>query len=393
MRSCSPPQPAGERSCQHIPTARSLSLERGSNGGMKLKRSWLAGFIGLVVVALFSITTLGRPDATNPQLKPPPTVPAARQIEVGMHIKNIYNLSLKDKTFSADGWFWLKWPESIQQRIESDQIPITELVELVNQVEGYDAQLEPDSNEPQRLEGGRYLQTFRFSSKFYDAHQNLRQFPFESLELPINVEVRPSQFSMGAEGVVLLPKLRPGELQGDSIALNGYSVAGATSTSAIHAYTTAFGEEGVANAGDYSMATFEISYRTNGWAAFYRFILPWLAVLVILLLTPNLEGNLNDLRLAIPSTALLTLVFLQQGAHADLPALDYLTFLDKLYLFGYVVATVEFWLFVWGSNLISRAPDAEHTQVMERINRVDLIYQITTIAGCFTLLLLGRGGA
>ncbi|MBW0168199.1 MAG: hypothetical protein KXJ49_11910 [Vulcanococcus sp.] len=360
---------------------------------MKLKRSWVAGFIGLVVVALFSITTLGRPDATNPQLKPPPTVPAARQIEVGMHIKNIYNLSLKDKTFSADGWFWLKWPESIQQRIESDQIPITELVELVNQVEGYDAQLEPDSNEPQRLKGGRYLQIFRFSSKFYDAHQNLRQFPFESLELPINVEVRPSQFSMGAEGVVLLPKLRPGELQGDSIALNGYSVAGATSTSAIHAYTTAFGEEGVANAGDYSMATFEISYRTNGWAAFYRFILPWLAVLVILLLTPNLEGNLNDLRLAIPSTALLTLVFLQQGAHADLPALDYLTFLDKLYLFGYVVATVEFWLFVWGSNLISRAPDAEHTQVMERINRVDLIYQITTIAGCFTLLLLGRGGA
>ena len=191
----------------------------------------------------------------------------------------------------------------------------------------------------------------------------------------------------------MLPKLRPGELQGESIALNGYSVAGATSTSAIHAYTTAFGEEGVANAGDYSMATFEISYRTNGWAAFYRFILPWLAVLVILLLTPNLEGNLNDLRLAIPSTALLTLVFLQQGAHADLPALDYLTFLDKLYLFGYVVATVEFWLFVWGSNLISRAPEDQHAQVMERINRVDLIYQITTIAGCFTLLLLGRGGA
>ncbi len=30
---------------------------------------------------------------------------------------------------------------------------------------------------------------------------------------------------------------------------------------------------------------------------------------------------------------------------------------------------------------------------MERINCVDLIYQITTIAGCFTLLLLGRGGA
>ena len=266
-------------------------------------------------------------------------------------------------------------------------------MELVNQVESYDAQLEPDSNEPQRLAGGRYLQLFRFSSKFYDDQQNLRNFPFESLELPISLEVRPSQFSMGAQGIVLVPKLRDRELQGDSVTLNGYSVEGVASSSVIHSYTTSFGEEGVANAGEYSMATFEISYRTNGWAAFYRFVLPWLAVMVILLLTPNLEGNLNDLRLAIPSTALLTLVFLQGGAHADLPALDYLTFLDKLYLFGYVVATAEFWLFVWGSNLISRAPEAEHTQVMDRINRVDLIYQITTIAGCFIILLLGRSGA
>jgi hypothetical protein len=360
--------------------------------GMKLKRSWLAGLIGLVVVTLFSITTLGGPEATNPQLKPAPTVPAARQIEVGMHIKNIYNLSLKDKTFSADGWFWLKWPESIQQLIEANQIPITELVELVNQVESYDAQLEPDSNEPQRLAGGRYLQLFHFSSKFYDDQQNLRPFPFETLELPIDLEVRPSQFSMGAQGIVLVPKLRPGELQGDSVTLNGYSVESTTSSSAIHSYTTTFGEEGVANAGDYSMATFEIRYRTNDWAAFYRFVLPWLAVMVILLLAPNLEGNLNDARLAIPSTALLTFVFLQVDANSDLPALDYLTFLDKLYLFGYLMATAEFWLFVWGTNLISQAPLAEHAQVMKRINRVDLAYQITTISGGLTLLLLGRAG-
>lgn len=51
-----------------------------------------------------------------------------------------------------------------------------------------------------------------------------------------------------------------------------------------------------------------------------------------------------------------------------------------------MAATAEFWLFVWGTNLISRAPEAEHVQVMQRINRVDLIYQITTIAGCITIL-------
>ena len=360
---------------------------------MQLKRSWLIGLVSLVAVAIFSVTMLGRQDAATPQLKPAPNVSAARQIEVGMHIKNIYNLSLKDKTFSADGWFWLKWPQSIQELISAGDIPLTDLVELVNQVEGFDSQLELDSNEPERLPGNRYLQVFRFSSKFYDDQQNLRNFPFETLELPIQVETRPSQFSMGSEGIVLVPRVNARELKGDSVNLNGYTVAGANASSAIHTYTTAFGEEGVDNAGDYSIATFEIDYRTNGWAAFYRYVLPWFAVMVILLLAPNLEGNLNDLRLAIPSTALLTLVFLQEGAHAELPPLDYLTYLDKLYLFGYLVATAEFWLFVWSTNLISRARDSEQDGVMARINRVDLTYQLTTIAGALCLLLLGRVGS
>ena len=360
---------------------------------MQLKRSWLAGLISFITVGLFSITTLGINDEPGPQIKPAPAVSPARQIETGMHIKNIYNLSLKDKTFNAEGWFWLKWPESVQAIIEANKIPITGLVELVNQVEGFDSKIETDSSEPEQLPGNRYLQGFKFSSKFYDDQQNLRDFPFESLELPISIETRPAEFSMGADRIVLIPNPDLKEIKGDFINLNGYSTEASRVSTGIHTYTTSFGEEGVANAGDYSIATFEITYRTNGWAAFYRYVLPWLAVMVILLLAPNLEGDLNDLRLAIPSTALLTLVFLQEGAHAELPALDYLTFLDKLYLFGYLVATAEFWLFVWSTNLISRAPESKHPEVMDRINRVDLTYQLTTIAGAVCLLILGRIGS
>ncbi|NDD45179.1 MAG: hypothetical protein EBZ24_07090, partial [Synechococcaceae bacterium WB9_4xB_025] len=145
---------------------------------MQLKRSWLAGLISFLAVGIFSLTTLGVNDEPAPNIKPAPNVSPARQIETGMHIKNIYNLSLKDKTFNAEGWFWLKWPESIQTIIEANQIPVTDLVELVNQVEGFDSQIEPDSSEPERLPGNRYLQAFKFSSKFYDDQQNLRGFPF-----------------------------------------------------------------------------------------------------------------------------------------------------------------------------------------------------------------------
>ena len=359
---------------------------------MKLRRSWLAGLISLVVVMVFSLTFLGSDERHRAQLNRAPVVAPDRRIEVGMHIKTIYNLSLKDKTFNADGWFWLKWPERIQERIEADRIPIHQLVELVNQVESYDSNLEMDSNEPQRLEDGRYLQLFRFSSKFYDDQQNLRNFPFESLELPISLEIRPSQFSMGNQGVVLVPKLNAKELQGDSVHLNGYTLVGSQNTNAIHVYQTTFGDEDSARAGEFSQATFEMMYHTNGWSSFYRFVLPWMAVMVILMLAPNLEGNLNDLRLAIPSTALLTLVFLQEGAHSKLPPLDYLTHLDKLYLFGYLAATAEFCLFVWSTNLFSRASTDEQITVMARINRMDLTYQLCSIAGMLCLLLFGRAG-
>jgi len=381
---------AGTRLCQHISTARSLRASEQTGATMKLKRSWVAGLISLVVVLIFSLTFLGSDEQHRSQLNPAPMVAPDRRIEVGIHIKTIYNLSLKDKTFNADGWFWLKWPESIQQQIEADRIPINQLVELVNQVETYDSNLEMDNNEPQRLKDGRYLQLFRFSSKFYDEQQNLRNFPFERIELPISIEIRPSQFSMGNQGVVLVPKLNARELQGDSIHLNGYMPEGSNNTSAIHVYQTTFGDKSSTRAGEFSQATFEVTYHTNGWASFYSFVLPWMAVMVILMLAPNLEGNLNDLRLAIPSTALLTLVFLQEGAHSDLPPLGYLTYLDKLYLFGYLAATAEFCLFVWSTNLFSRASSEEHSAVMARINRVDLTYQLCSIAGMVCLLLLGR---
>jgi hypothetical protein len=70
---------------------------------MKLKRSWLSGLISFLAVGIFSLITLWVNDEPAPILKPAPAVSPSRHVETGMHIKNIYNLSLKDKTFNADG--------------------------------------------------------------------------------------------------------------------------------------------------------------------------------------------------------------------------------------------------------------------------------------------------
>ena len=99
----------------------------------------------------------------------------------------------------------------------------------------------------------------------------------------------------------------------------------------------------------------------------------------IVLLSPSVAGQLGDVRLAIPSTGLLTLIFLQQSYRATLPPLDYLTFLDWLYACSYLVSIATFILFVWGSNVYEAAPEGQQEATLNRINRVDLIFQLGSV--------------
>jgi len=60
----------------------------------------------------------------------PPELAAAPRIRLGVHLENAHNLSIPDQTYMADGWYWLEWPEAVQQRIEAEQIDPDQLVEV-----------------------------------------------------------------------------------------------------------------------------------------------------------------------------------------------------------------------------------------------------------------------
>jgi hypothetical protein len=53
---------------------------------------------------------------------------------------------------------------------------------------------------------------------------------------------------------------------------------------------------------------------------------------------------------------------------------------------------VLFALFVWGTNTYSTAAPEQQTAVMARINRVDLIFQISTIGGALLIVAGARLG-
>jgi hypothetical protein len=74
-----------------------------------------------------------------------------RTIDTGMHIENIYQLNLKDKTFWAEGWYWIKWRPEVQKIIEAEKIPLNNVLEFTNQIEATNMVIDPDTTEPVKL--------------------------------------------------------------------------------------------------------------------------------------------------------------------------------------------------------------------------------------------------
>jgi len=129
----------------------------------------------------------------------------------------------------------------------------------------------------------------------------------------------------------------------------------------------------------YSAMEVEAVLRTSPVASLVIWILPVLIVIGIVLIAPSLSGEYTDTRLAIPSTGLLTLIFLQQTYRATVPALDYLTFLDWLYACGYLISIITFLLFLWGTNVYQSANECDKSNALMRIDKIDSVFQLSAL--------------
>ena len=297
-------------------------------------------------------------------------------IYTGILVDKVYELSLVSRTFSADGYIWLEWSPSVQDLMEKNGIEPRDIVRLANRVEIWDSLFEPVTAEPRLLSGGRYYQRYRFSSRFYDDEIEFRRDPFGEVNLPVIIEVAPPSMSDKYAEVLLLPHHQTNGIMGRSGSLSGYRLNSSSFEPHLHRYSTRFGSWYHPT---FSQMRLEMVYQADYWSAFVNWVFPLIIIMAVVLLSPSVAGSLGDVRLAIPSTALLTLIFLQQSYHDELPPLPYLTFLDELFAVGYAIALGLFGLFTWGTNTYAQAEDKDKSAVAERIDRVDLIFQLISV--------------
>ena len=305
----------------------------------------------------------------------------ATLIHGGIHLENIYDLSLKNKTFSADGRFWLEWPEAVQKELEKQSLQPIQLIDFDNQVTKWEGRLEAD-NAQATQSGDKWFQSFNFSMQFNIHQLNLSRYPFNNLNLPITLAINPIHAGLMQRQILLLPARNQQGIIGEYANLDGYQLQSAQINPELRTYRTDYGLKQTIKA---SQLNINLKYSSSFWPAFIALLLPLIIILLIVLISPYLESSLGDIRIAVPSTALLTLVFLQQGYVANLPPSPYLTYLDRLYAVSYLICVSLFTLFAWSSNVFERTPIEQREKMVKRLDTFDRYFQLGAISLLFVI--------
>ena len=360
-----------------------------------VQRRWLALSYGFFILLLVLGSFFWRFYGTRHQLTNhhemliPVQEPLAhegdRTVEVGLLVDNTYNFEPDKKTFDANGWVWLKWSPEIEARLKARRLNVEQLFYFYNQVSDWDLQITSVTESAQKLADGRYYQRFRFAGHFYANELDFRKYPFQVVRLPMAFELNPEKLlEKGEEFNLVLDQTNSGV--GAYIDLGGYLTTGYSFRNFLHRYESVMGEsEEMANHHQVPQARMEIAYEKALVATVLKLLLPLVTVMAVALFSPAISSSGWDVRVGIPPTALLTLIFLQQTYQNWLPELPYITFLDTVYNLCYFANLSLFGLFLWGTNEYSLASEAEKPQVVERIDRVDRYFQ----AILFVLLILG----
>lgn len=309
-------------------------------------------------------------------------------IYAGIHLDKIYGLNLNSRTFTADGEIWLEWLPEVEALLQKHGDDPADLITLANRIETWDSTFETSTASPRELSGGRRQQLYHFSSRFYDDEVDFRRDPFDMLRLPVIVELKPLWTSQKYADLRLLPEPSNDSLVGELGSVSGYQLKGASFKPYLRHTSN---RRGTWYRPHMSQVRLEIIYQSNLWPGIVNWVIPLMIINSIVLMAPSVEGTLSDVRLAIPSTALLTLIFLQQSYHSFLPKLPYTTFLDDLFTASYLIAMALFGLFTWGYNTYTAAPDDQKLNTMRRINRADMRFQVISTSALVLTALFSWG--
>jgi hypothetical protein len=301
-------------------------------------------------------------------------------LDVAIKVGNVRSFSPRDKTYSIEGLLRITLPAETNEKLVAMGIEPSELLRFKNQIDPWNSLMEPDGGLVKVGKNARV--DYLFISEFYSDQIDYRGYPLG--ELPLELTLVPVPLANGAiraypyDGSVLASSDSPLPLK---IRVNRAesSVSRMSNMEGYQLSKWSF----VSRPDRIEMQLF---YSPIGWAAFVKWLLPLVITMTLMLLTPTLMVNFASERLAIPPVILLTLVFMQQAYRESLPSLPYLTLLDTLYAFSYMVTLAFFCEFIWRANQLQRRPE----QLKAPLQRLEALMQWMSLGGYAGLVIWAK---
>lgn len=305
------------------------------------------------------------------ELTPLVSLPAgAIPVTLGIYAINVYDLDLKENTYYISFYAWLRW--------KGDCDPVAAL-EFTNAVENWGLTTQLLTEQPDTLADGSLYQSLRINSRFYQ-NFDLSRYPIDKQELTILAESTDEKL-----GFVYIPDTTASGF-GQDVRLPGWMIDGLNAGSYVHHYGSDFGEVGNKFASDYSMVKFSFDLRRPFSFFLWKILFPMIIVMLTGWIALLLSPTRIEARTALPSAALLSMIFLRDGAMQALPENSTLLLLDKIYVLSYVFIVITLIHVMW-VNMKIKTELPESVSRMEKIDGTSVKLQIISFVIGLILLL------
>nr|WP_315458063.1 hypothetical protein [uncultured Sphingorhabdus sp.] len=281
-------------------------------------------------------------------------------VTVGFYPINVYGVDPTSSTFTYDGYVWLRWRGELNP---SETLEFTNAVSKssISKVMLYD--------EPQAMPDGSKYQIMRIESQFFKPF-SMSQFPLDNHDLSIDVEdsLRGSDL-LRLEIDKVDTKLTP------SIVIAGWKLDGWRAQTTVNDYDSNFGDANTAGqASKFSKLSFIIEVERPSSYFIWKLLLPLFVVLCGAWIALLLNPVLTETRAALPASALLTTVFLQQSYNDALPDTGGLVLLDKIYVVAYILIVITLARIIINSRAVEDMDNVEIQRLRTR-DSVTLLIQ------------------
>ena len=283
----------------------------------------------------------------------------------GIFIEKLYDIDLAKGTFRAKGYVWTKWYGVLKGwDLESwkKQDPLDGF--YMNSTNKHDATFSGEGYTYKSDHSWNY--TYRMFDAEFESTYTFNKYPFDSQVVSLYV-------FHDTDAAVLRTYIdRDSITQENADSFKEYRMRKQVFRDLVYEYPTRFGftDYDSEEQQNYSVSAIkaEINLAKSFGSGFGKEILPPLLVSLLLLVnTIAPKNNWEDIKAAVPPAVFLSLIFLQQGYRSNLPALNYLTFIDVYYLLLYILTIYMAIEIIVQSRTHNKEPDLNLKQFSQGV--------------------------